>query len=90
MSKKPVVKAGLPVGKPTTGMSVKNKTAGSEAPAAVVTPANNAALAEDRMYRAKSALEDIERAEHHRSNKELMKDVKKHARDKIKTLKGIC
>jgi hypothetical protein len=79
--KKPVVKAGLPVGKPTQGLSIKNETA----------PIGDADHeARERKYRAKSALEDIERAEMHKRDKPLMKDVKKHARDKIKALKGIC
>ena len=46
--------------------------------------------AEERKRKAKYALEDIERAEGHKRNKELMKDVKAHAREKIKTMKSIC
>jgi len=38
----------------------------------------------ERKYRAKSALEDIERAEEHKRDKALMKDVKACARDKMK------
>ncbi len=45
---------------------------------------------QERRYRAEDALRDIERAEKHRKNKELMKDVKKYAREKVKTLKSIC
>ena len=43
----------------------------------------------ERKYRAESALRDIERAEEHRRDKGLMKDVKKCATDKMKTYKGI-
>jgi hypothetical protein len=44
----------------------------------------------ERKYKARSALEDIERAEGHRRDKDLMRDVKKLAKDKVKTLKDIC
>ena len=42
--------------------------------------------AERRKYRAESALHDIERAEKHRSDKALMKDVKACAKEKMKAL----
>ena len=90
MSKKPVVKAGLPVGKPTTGMSVKNKTAGSEAPAAVVTPANNAALAEDRMHRVQKGLRTLKDYAELTSDKALHREIKQAAKKEIKNLKKIC
>ena len=90
MSHKPVVKAGLPVGKPTTGMSVKNKTAGSEAPAAVVTPANNAALAEDRIYRVQKGLNTLKDYATLISDKTLHREIKQAAKKEIKRLKGIC
>ena len=41
--------------------------------------------ARERRYRAESALRDIERAEGHKKDKELMRDVKSVAKDKIKT-----
>lgn len=44
----------------------------------------------ERRYKAEDALRDIERAEKHRKDKGLMKDVKKMAREKIKTMKDIC
>jgi len=47
-------------------------------------------LEQERKYRARHALEDIERAEGHKRDKDLMRDVKKEARDKVKTLKKIC
>jgi hypothetical protein len=40
--------------------------------------------ARERRYRAEDALRDIERAEKHRSDKALMKDVKVCAREKMK------
>lgn len=41
---------------------------------------------EDMKSKVKYALEDIERAEMHRKDKELMKHVKKAAKDKMKCL----
>ena len=43
----------------------------------------------EREYRARSALEDIERAEGHRKNKDLMRDVKSLAKEKVKCLSNI-
>ncbi len=40
--------------------------------------------ARERRYRAESALSDIERAEKHKGDKELMKDVRSCAREKMK------
>lgn len=40
--------------------------------------------------RAEDALRDIERAEGHKKDKELMKHVKKHAKEKIKSMSKIC
>ena len=44
----------------------------------------------ERHYRAKSALEDLERAEGHKVDKDLMRDVKSLAKDKIKNLGKVC
>ena len=41
-------------------------------------------------YRAEDALRDIERAEGHKKDKELMGHVTKLAKDKIGSLKKIC
>lgn len=41
-------------------------------------------------YRAEDALRDIERAENHKSDKNLMKYVKQAAKTKIKAMKKIC
>ena len=46
--------------------------------------------AEEMKNRAKYALEDIERAEGHKRDKDLMKHVKKAAKDKMNSLKKIC
>lgn len=46
--------------------------------------------ARKRKYRAEDALRDIERAEGHKRNKELMGDVKKLAKEKVNSLKKIC
>lgn len=81
-------KAGLPI----------KKAEGSKAPIAVkivhdepTASASNKDYEErERKYRAKNALEDIERAEGHKRDKALMKDVKAVAREKIKTMKNIC
>lgn len=43
----------------------------------------------ERKYRAERALEDIERAEKHKRDKSLMKDVKACAADKLRTYKGL-
>lgn len=42
--------------------------------------------ASERKYRAEDALRTIERAEQHRADKSLMKDVKGLARERIKCL----
>lgn len=42
--------------------------------------------ARERKYKAEDALRDIERAEGHKRDRDLMKDVKKLAKDKIKSL----
>jgi hypothetical protein len=43
-----------------------------------------------RRYRAEDALRDIERAEGHKADKDLMKDVKKLAGEKVKNLNKVC
>lgn len=66
-------------------------------PAASVSPAMTDAAPKmpsdmeekERRYRAEDALRDIERAEKHKMDKALMKDVKKCAKDKMKALSKI-
>lgn len=43
----------------------------------------------DRKWKAQDALRDLERAEEHKCNKELMKDVKSLAKQKIKSLSNL-
>ncbi len=44
----------------------------------------------ERKYKAEDALRDLERAEGHKRDKSLMSDVKKLAKDKIKSIQKIC
>lgn len=46
--------------------------------------------ARERRYRAEDALRDIERAEGHKKDKNLMSDVKSLAKEKMNTMKKIC
>lgn len=48
------------------------------------TSSNRDYEARERKYRAEEALRDIERAEKHKSDKTLMKDVKACAKEKMK------
>ena len=48
------------------------------------------AAADERKWKAQSALETIERAESHKNDKALMKDVTALAKEKMSTLKKIC
>ncbi len=41
-------------------------------------------------WKAEDALRDIERAEMHKKDKELMRHVKKHAKEKMKAMNKIC
>ena len=43
-----------------------------------------------RKYRAEDALRDIERAEAHKADKSLMKDVKCLAKEKMDAMKKLC
>lgn len=44
----------------------------------------------ERKWKAEDALRDIERAEGHKRDKDLMKDVKSLAKEKVKSLNKIC
>ncbi len=44
----------------------------------------------ERNYRAEDALRDIKRAEQHKSDKSLMADVKKLAKQELSSLKKLC
>ena len=79
-----MAKAGLPIKKASTPVPVKIVHDD-------IQPKVNADYeAEERKRKARYALEDIERAEGHKRDKELMKEVKKVAREKISTMKKIC
>jgi hypothetical protein len=45
---------------------------------------------EMRNYRAEDALRDIQRAQKHERDKELMRDVKKLAKEQVNSLKKLC
>lgn len=44
----------------------------------------------ERRYRTEDALRTLEQADKYRGDKELMRDVKKMAKEKMKTLNKIC
>lgn len=46
--------------------------------------------ARERKWKAEDALRDIERAEQHKRDKDLMRDVKGLAKEKMNSLKKIC
>ena len=56
----------------------------------VAQKSDGAYQAEEMKRKARYALEDIERAEGHKRDKELMRHVKKEAKEKIKTMNKIC
>jgi hypothetical protein len=71
-------------------LPVEKLTAAKAVPVKIVNDSSSPAADKqyedrERKYRAKSALEDIERAEGHKKDKALMKDVKDCAREKMKT-----
>jgi hypothetical protein len=45
--------------------------------------------ARERKWKAEDALRDIERAEGHKKNKELMRDVKQCAKEKMQTMNKV-
>lgn len=72
----PVAKAGGPV----------STSAAIEGPDRISVSEQN----ERRRYMAEDALRDIERAEKHKRDAKLMKDVKAVAKEKMASLKKIC
>lgn len=56
----------------------------STVPQTVLAKEDHAYEARERKYRAEEALRDIERAEKHKGDKSLMKDVKACAKEKMK------
>ena len=62
-------------------MAVESMTA---VPQATIAKRTHEDEARERKWRAESALEDIERAEKHKRDKSLMKDVKACAQERMK------
>ncbi|MDE2031408.1 MAG: hypothetical protein KGI58_04085 [Patescibacteria group bacterium] len=82
-----MAKAGLPIKKAEGSKNpVPVKIVHDDAPPKV----DKSYEEREKRYRAEDALRDIERAEGHKKNKELMRDVKKVAKEKINTMKKIC
>ena len=79
-----MAKKSLPVEKLTTAKAVPVKIINDTPQVA------KSDEAREREYRARSALDDIEKAEKHKTDRDLMKDVKKLGREKVKNLKKIC
>jgi hypothetical protein len=74
-------------------MAKSNKLSKVIAPATAqvsAMPVNKTNEERERNYRAQSALSDIETAHKHMQNKDLMKDVKRVAKEKLKTLGKIA
>jgi len=65
------------------------KLKASTTPQKTIAKAAKSEEAEERRYKAKYALEDIERAEMHRKDKDLMREVKSLAKEKVKCLTKI-
>ena len=82
MDKKATKKASMPVAKAETPAPMNNiaDAAGMRAKAS----------ADDIKWKAEDALRDIERAEGHKRDNELMEHVKKLAKEKMNNLKKIC
>lgn len=56
----------------------------------VQSPKVESAADEARKWKTEDALRDIERAEAHKRDKSLMRDVKKLAKEKMNNLNKIC
>lgn len=76
------------------GPTAKNKLPTSKAPIPVKivhdAPEVSTSRDSDMKWKAQDALRDIERAETHKQDKELMKHVKTMAQEKMNSLKKIC
>ena len=79
-----MAKKGLPVAKPKS-KPIPVKIVHDEP-----MPATARDDARERKWKAEDALRDIERAEGHKRDSALMKDVKQLAKDKMNSLKKIC
>lgn len=59
-------------------------------PVKIVSDVATSPVDNDKKWRAEDALRDIQRAKKHEQDKELMRDVKKLAKDQVNSLKKIC
>jgi hypothetical protein len=84
MAKLPVEKLKVSKGKPPAPVPVKIVDVPTNS-----TSSNKDYEAEERKRKARYALEDIERAEGHKRDASLMKDVRQCAKEKLKTYKGL-
>ena len=74
----------------TMGRLAKNKLPTSKEPVAVKIVNDAPKVNDDIKWRAQDAMRDLERAEQHKRDPELMKHVKKAAKEKMDSLKKIC
>lgn len=68
---------------------VSNSTTSNASPMKTNPRMSEGEEARERKYKAEDALRDLERAETHKNNKDLMKDVKQLAKQKMKCLDKI-
>lgn len=86
-----MAKKGLPIAKAEGAKKVKPVPVKIVHDEMMPSTANNKDYeAEERKRKARYALEDIERAEGHRKDRDLMRDVKALAKEKIKAMSKIC
>ena len=86
-----MVKKGLPIAKAEGAKKVKPVPVKIVHDEMMPSTANNKDYeAKEKRYRAEEALRDIERAERHKRDKELMKHVKSVAKEKIATMNKVC
>ena len=79
-----MAKKGLPVAKGNKPVPVKIV---HDEPSPTISRSDDA---RERKWKAEDALRDIERAEGHKRDKQLMADVKGLAKEKMNSLKKIC
>lgn len=68
----------------------KNNLPTVDYPSATANKPSKEDIERQRRYKAEDALRDIERAEGHKKDKELMSDIKSLAKEKMASLKKIC
>ncbi len=70
--------------KKSVKMNVESVSIATNSPERIIAKRSAEEEAKERKWRAERALEDIERAEKHRGDKSLMKDVKQCAKEKMR------